>query len=244
MSRAGLNTPLCLMEALEVYGARRPPIPAVLGCPFLAAMAPPVAVVLFFSALGLWWLGPPLALALALALNPLKLTCAPLKGRVEVKGKEGSGSITLSEASKVAARLGLKRLPPLFLVPSAEVNGFTTPFGVCLNVGAVASGLWREVLAHELAHYKLRHHMLCLALMAVGLIGLALMDTRGALLILASLTLYALTARKLEAKADVEAAKAGFADELAAMISRAKPDLLHSHPKRRLELIRRYAQLT
>ena len=99
------------------------------------------------------------------------------------------------------------------------------------------------VLAHELAHYKLRHHMLCLALMAVGLTGLALMDVYGALLAITALTLYASTARRLEAKADVEAAKAGFAEELAAMISWAKPDLLHSHPKRRLELIRRYAQL-
>jgi len=193
------------MEALEVYGARKPLIPAILGRPFLAAMTPPVAVVLLFSALGLWWLGPPTALALTLALNPLKLTCAQLKGRVVVKGWEGSGSITPSEAVEVASRLGLKRLPPIFLAPSAEVNGLTTPFGVCLNVGAVASGLWRGVLAHELAHYKLRHHMLCLALMAVGLIGLALMNTHGALLVLVALTLYASTARRLEARADEEA---------------------------------------
>jgi len=116
------------MEALEVYGARKPPIPAILGCPFIAAMIPPIAVVLLFNGLGLWWLGPPLALAFTLALNPLKLTCAPLKGRVKVKGKEGSYSITLNEALQVAARLGLKRLPALFLAPSVEVNGFTTPF--------------------------------------------------------------------------------------------------------------------
>ncbi|RLF14359.1 MAG: hypothetical protein DRJ97_06410 [Thermoprotei archaeon] len=231
-----------MMEALEVYGARRPPIPVVLGPPLLAAVAPLVAVVLLFSLLGLWWLGLPIAIALALALNPLKLTCAPIKGRVEVKGCGGSYSITPGEVAEVAVKLGIKRLPPLFLAPSAEVNGFTTPFGVCLNVGAVASGLWRGVLAHELAHYKLRHHMLCLALTAVGLIGLALMDTYGALLVLATLTLYVLTARRLEAKADVEASRAGFAEELAAMVSRAKPDLLHPHPKHRLELIRRYAE--
>ena len=98
------------------------------------------------------------------------------------------------------------------------------------------------MLAHELAHYKLRHHLLCLALMAAVLTGLALMDVYGALLAITALTLYALTARRLEARADVEATRAGFADELEAMISRAKPDLLHPHPKRRLELIRRYSQ--